>query len=122
MVLYGHQGCRGRQQGTGLRWFSPVHGHSNPKKGSGARVSEAGGGSSRKICAARAGAGGGGAGGGGASKTESGELLEGGRANAPPQANNMTLKGALAVFKRFRKKHPERRFEIRLGAGAQVVG
>ena len=61
------------------------------------------------------------AGGGGASKTESGELLEGGRANAPPQAN-MTLKGALAVFKRFRKKHPERRFEIRLGAGAHKTG
>jgi hypothetical protein len=61
------------------------------------------------------------AGGGGASKTESGELLEGGRANAPPQAN-MTLKGALAVFKRFRKKHPGRRFEIRLGAGAHKTG
>jgi hypothetical protein len=62
------------------------------------------------------------AGGGGASKTESGELLEGGRANAPPQANNMTLKGALAVFKQFRKKHPERRFEIWLGAGAHKTG
>ena len=61
------------------------------------------------------------AGGGGASKTESGELLEGGRANAPPQAN-MTLNGALAVFKQFRKKHPERRFEIRLGAGAHKTG
>jgi hypothetical protein len=60
------------------------------------------------------------AGGGGASKTESGEL-EGGRDNAPPQTK-MTLKGALAVFKQFRKAHPKRRFEIRLGAGAHKTG
>jgi hypothetical protein len=60
------------------------------------------------------------AGGGGASKTESGEH-EGGRDNAPPQAK-MTLKGALALFKQFRKAHPKRRFEIQLGAGAHKTG
>jgi hypothetical protein len=67
--------------------------------------------------------GGGGGGGGGASKTE-GELegeLEGGCAIAPPPAK-MTLKGALVVFKQFRKKHPKRRFDIRLGVGAHKAG
>jgi hypothetical protein len=34
----------------------------------------------------------------------------------------MTLMGALAVFKKFRKIHPKRRFEIQLGIGAHKTG
>jgi hypothetical protein len=56
---------------------------------------------------------------GGASKTE--VELEGGRANAEPHAE-MTLRDALAAFKRFRKTHPKRRFEIQLGVGAHETG